>query len=92
MQGYAQLAISKVRGGLPAPGFFDCARRLDRFADRQDARTFHDAELIAVFARWGDWSTADNKDLQMIETLTHPHGGGGLSRPTCGPSKRRKDR
>ena len=49
----AALAISKTRGGLPAPGFFDCARRLDRFADGQDARTFHAAELNAVFARWG---------------------------------------
>jgi len=42
---------SPTRGGLPAPGFFDCARRLDRFADGQDARTFHAAELNAVFAR-----------------------------------------
>jgi len=50
----AALAISKARGGLPAPGFFDCGRRLGRFADGQDARTFHAAELIAVFARWGD--------------------------------------
>jgi hypothetical protein len=36
----AALAISKARGGLPAPGFFDCARRLGRFAgdpDGQDA-------------------------------------------------------
>jgi len=52
----AALAISKARGGLPAPGFFDCARRLGRFAgdpDGQDARTFHAAELNAVFARWG---------------------------------------
>ena len=49
----AALAISKTRGGLPAPGFFDCARRLGRFADGQDARTFHAAELNAVFARWG---------------------------------------
>ena len=52
----AALAISKARGGLPAPGFFDCARRLGRFAGDpagQDARTFHAAELIAVFARWG---------------------------------------
>jgi len=41
--------------GLSAPGFFDCARRLGRFAgdpDGQDARTFHAAELNAVFARW----------------------------------------
>ena len=54
----AALAISKARGGLPAPGFFDCARRLGRFAGDphgQDARTFHAAELNAVFARWGDW-------------------------------------
>ena len=28
----AALAISKARGGLPAPGFFDCARRLGRFS------------------------------------------------------------
>ena len=49
----AALAISKTRGGLPAPGFFDCARRLGRFADGEDARTFHAAELNAVFARWG---------------------------------------
>src|SRR5260370_2441974 len=27
----AALAISRARGGLPAPGFFDCARRLARF-------------------------------------------------------------
>ena len=51
----AALVISKVRGGLPAPGFFDCARRLGRFAgdpDGQDAWSFHAAELNAVFARW----------------------------------------
>ena len=53
----AALAISKARGGLPAPGFFECARRLGRFAGDphgQDARIFHTAELNAVFARWGD--------------------------------------
>src|SRR5437667_9382218 len=32
------LAISKARGGLPAPGFVECARRLGRFTDDQDAR------------------------------------------------------
>ena len=44
----AALAIGKTRGGLPAPGFFDCARRLGRFAgdpDGQDAWSFHAAEL-----------------------------------------------
>jgi hypothetical protein len=41
---------------LPGPGFFDCARRLGRFAgdpDGPDARTFHATELSAVFACWG---------------------------------------
>jgi hypothetical protein len=54
----AALAISTARGGLPAPGFFDCARRLGRFAgdpDGQDAWSFHAAELNSVFARWGGW-------------------------------------
>jgi hypothetical protein len=48
------LVISKARGGLPAPGFFDCARRLGRFAgdpNGQHAWSFHAAELDAVFAR-----------------------------------------
>jgi hypothetical protein len=49
----AALVISKARGGLPAPGFFDCARRLGRFAGDPDAWSFHAAELNAVFARWG---------------------------------------
>jgi hypothetical protein len=52
----AALVISKVRGGLPAPGFVDCARRLGRFVgdpDGQDAWSFHAAELNTVFARWG---------------------------------------
>jgi hypothetical protein len=52
----AALVISKARGGLPAPGFFDCARRLGRFAgdpNGQDAWSFHAAELDTIFARWG---------------------------------------
>jgi hypothetical protein len=77
----AALAISKVRGGLPAPGFFDCARRLGRFADRQDARTFHDAELIAVFGLWGDRSTTDNEDIQMTETNPTPTGAADRQTP-----------
>jgi hypothetical protein len=51
----AALAICKARGGLPGPGFFDCARRLGWLAgdpDGQDARTFHATELNAVFACW----------------------------------------
>jgi hypothetical protein len=51
----AAIAISKARGGLPAPGFFDCAARLGRFAGDatgQDAWVFHAAELNAVLAFW----------------------------------------
>ena len=53
----AALAISKARGGLPGAGFFDCARRLGRFAgdlDGEGARTFHAAELNAIYACWGN--------------------------------------
>jgi len=52
----AALVISRARGGLPAPGYFNCARRLGRFPgdpEGQDAWWFHAAELNAVFARWG---------------------------------------
>ncbi len=49
----AAMVISKWRGGLPAPGFFDCAARLGRFtgdATGPDARVFHADELNAVLA------------------------------------------
>lgn len=51
----AALVVSKVRGGLPAPGFFDCARRLGRFdgADSgPEALAFHEAERDAAAAFW----------------------------------------
>ena len=51
----AAMVISKWRGGLPAPGFFDCAARLGRFAGDAtgpDARVFHAAEFNAVLALW----------------------------------------
>ncbi len=49
----AAMVISKWRGGLPAPGFFDCAARLGRFtgdATGPDARVFHAVELNAGLA------------------------------------------
>jgi len=52
----AAMVISKMRGGLPAPGFFDCAARLGRFADDAtclDAWAFHSVEIDAAFAFWG---------------------------------------
>jgi hypothetical protein len=51
----AALVVSKVRGGLPAPGFFDCARRVGRFDGPScgpDAKAFHAAEFDAASAFW----------------------------------------
>lgn len=51
----ASLAVSATTGDLPRRGFFDCARRLGRFAgdpDSQDARTYHANEVNAAFAFW----------------------------------------
>jgi len=59
----AAMVISKWRGGLPAPGFFDCAARLGRFAGDAtgpDARVFHAAEFNAVVALWAP--TSDSRD------------------------------
>ena len=52
----AAMVISMARGGLPAPGFFDCAARLGRFAGDAaglDAWSFHAVELYAAAAFWG---------------------------------------
>ena len=51
----AAMVISKTRGGLPAPGFFDCAARLGRFsgnATGPEAGMFHAVELNAALALW----------------------------------------
>lgn len=51
----AAIAISKARGGLPAPGFFDCARRLGRFAGDEagpEGWAFHAAEFNAAVSFW----------------------------------------
>lgn len=51
----AAMVISQARDGLPAPGFFDCAARLGRFAGDatgSGARVFHAAELNAAVAFW----------------------------------------
>ena len=49
----AALAISKVRSGLPAPGFFDCARRLGRFAGKDVSHRRAERRLCSLgrFAR-----------------------------------------
>lgn len=51
----AALVVSKARRGLPAPGFFDCARRLGRFDDTGDAleaAAYHARELAVAIAYW----------------------------------------
>lgn len=51
------LVISKTRGGLPAPGFFECAARVGRIKGDPggpDAVAFHRKELICATAFWRD--------------------------------------
>ena len=56
----AAVAISKARGGLPAPGFFDCARRLGRCAGDAaglEACAFHAREFNAAVTFWAATAT-----------------------------------
>ena len=79
----AALAISKARGGLPAPGFFDCARRLGRFAgepDGQDARTFHATELNLSSLTGAVQAATNNEDIMLTETNPTRNRGSGSSR------------
>jgi hypothetical protein len=71
-------ALERLMAG---PGFFDCAQRLGRFAGDpygQSAKTFHSAELNAVFACWGG-SGDNNEDIMLTETTPTPNGRIGLS-------------
>jgi hypothetical protein len=59
----ASLVLSKARGRLPAVGFFDCARRLGRFAGDPsgvEARSFHATELNAAQKFWGGREAVGN--------------------------------
>ncbi len=52
----AALVISRMHGGIPAPGFFNCAARLGRSsidATGVECRAFHTAEFKAAVAFWG---------------------------------------
>lgn len=51
----AALVVSKRGHGLPAPGFFDLARRLGRFQDTSSEsakQAFHRAELDEALVHW----------------------------------------
>ena len=57
----AALVISKARGGLPAPGFFDCAKRVGVFdgdATGADATAFYEVEFGRAVAFWQAHSAA----------------------------------
>ena len=89
----AALVISKVRGGLPAPGFFDAARRLGRFdghSSGPEAWTFHGAEFAAAVAFWRGADTTETNhvapntdDIFVIgdTALSHDTVGAGQTRP-----------
>ncbi|MBQ0767332.1 MAG: hypothetical protein KBT62_13400 [Sulfitobacter litoralis] len=51
----AALVISKARGGLPAPGFFECAKRHGRFEgdpSGPEASDFYAAEFKEAIRFW----------------------------------------
>ena len=51
----AALVVSKTRGGLPALGFFDCARRVGRFGgdpSGSELPAFYAAEFDAAVEFW----------------------------------------
>jgi hypothetical protein len=53
----AAIVVSKVRDGLPAPGFFALARRLGLYQGAEEgpeARAWHAIELERAFAAWGE--------------------------------------
>jgi hypothetical protein len=52
----AALVISKARAGLPAPGFFECAKRVGRFYGDPlgpEASAFYAAEFDSAVEFWG---------------------------------------
>ncbi len=58
----AALVISKARGGLPAAGFFDCARRVAQYSGAEEgpqAWAFHASAFDAAVTFWG--TTAEAK-------------------------------
>jgi hypothetical protein len=59
----AACVISRARGGLPAPGFFDVAQRLGRFdGDPSGAAAFHGATFAAAVTFWGSAEIPETGD------------------------------
>lgn len=62
----AALVINRARGGLPAPGFFDAARRLGRFngdPSGPEASAFHEAAFAAAVAFWSAAEGTETDDV-----------------------------
>lgn len=71
----AALVVSKVRGGLPAPGFFECARRVGRFdgdPSGPEGAAFYAAEFKKAVEFWR--SAAEVVD-QVPRFDSHPEDG-----------------
>ena len=78
----AALVLSKARGGLPAMGFFDCARRLGRFAgdpDGVEARSFHATELNAALKFWGGCGASGNN----VDAAALPGDARAMNERSC---------
>jgi hypothetical protein len=85
----AALAISKVCGGPPAPGFFNFA---DVSAASRAIRTVRTkghfappSRAKALFTRGATRATTNNEDIMFSETDPTPKRGGGLSSPHESP-------
>ena len=50
----AAVVISKARGGLPAPGFFDKAKELGLNFDTTDRRASYEAYLQTVYTKFSE--------------------------------------
>lgn len=62
----AALVVSRARGRLPAPGFFDCARCVGRFdgdPSGPEASTFYAAEYTAAVEFWSSAAEVAEADV-----------------------------
>lgn len=72
----AALVVSKSRGGLPAPGFFDCARRVGRLEgdpSEPESAAFYATEFNKAVEFW---RSAPEIEKQISMFGSHPEDGG----------------
>lgn len=64
----ATLVVSKARRGLPAPGFFDCARRFGRFngdLSGPESSTFYTQEFNRAVEFWSKVDEVSKADAKL---------------------------